>query len=275
MKPKGKLFAVGGAERKRANIPETSLRAKLKVLGRLLEEMKGTASRLEVIPTASAIPNIIAPEYLEVFRDMGCESVGILNIRTMRQADKKEYLERLRAADGVLFTGGDQAKIASALLGTQFLEILKHRYHTEPDFVICGTSAGAMMMSEVMIYGGQSGEALMTGQARLSRGLGLMTNSIVDSHFTERSRFGRLAAAVAQNDSLVGIGLGEDTGVIVREARFLEVVGSGIVCLYEPYNLSHNSASAVAQPLSFTGMRFSLLAQGQNYDLQKHKLVDL
>jgi cyanophycinase len=273
--PQGRLFIIGGAERKRADKKEDSLQEKLKVLGRMMTEMKGTETRLEIIPTASAIPNVIAPEYVEVFADMGCKNVGIMNIRTPRQANKTEYLERLRNADGILFTGGDQNKISTAFLGSEFHKILKFRYHNEPRFLIAGTSAGAMMMSDVMITGGQPADALMRGAALLKTGLGLLPNTVIDSHFVERGRFGRLAAAVAEHPQLTGIGLSEDTAILVSGARRIEVVGSGLVCIYDGRQMIYNStATQKKAPLAFENMRFHLLAQGLNYDMESGKCCE-
>jgi cyanophycinase len=267
--PKGRLFIIGGAERKRADKSEESLHEKLKVLGRMMSESKSTATRLEIIPTASAIPTVIAPEYVEVFDDMGCRNVGIMNIRTLRQADKSDYLERLRKADIVLFTGGDQNKISKAFLGTEFHKILRFRYQNEPDFMVAGTSAGAMMMSDVMICGGQPADALMRGAAILKNGLALLPNTVIDSHFVERGRFGRLAASIAEHPELTGIGLSEDTAIIVSEARYIEVVGSGLVCIYDGRQMGYNSTKHTKRsPLAFENMRFHLLAQNLKYDMQ-------
>jgi cyanophycinase len=272
--PQGRLFIIGGAERKRADKSEESLQEKLKVLGRMMTEMKGTATRLEIIPTASAIPNVIAPEYVEVFADMGCTNIGIMNIRTQRQAKKLEYLERLRQADGILFTGGDQNKISNAFLDSEFHKILKFRYENEPNFMVAGTSAGAMMMSDVMISGGQPADALMRGAALLKTGLGLLPNTIIDSHFVERGRFGRLAAAIAEHPQLTGIGLSEDTAILVSGAQHIEVVGSGLVCVYDARQMGYNSTTTRKKaPLAFENMRFHLLAQGLNYDMQSGMFV--
>src|SRR5690606_12913081 len=152
--------------------------------------------------------------YIDAFRRLNSENVGVLNIRNAKDCDKEEYFERLRSAEGDLFTGGDQLLLTKAFGNSEFLKILQDRYQNEK-FVIAGTSGGAMAMSKNMIGEGSSSEALLKGAVKMASGLSFMEPVIFDTHFIKRGRFGRLCQAVAQHPSCVGIGLGEDAGLLI------------------------------------------------------------
>lgn len=280
MTPKGKLIPVGGNEVKRATKEKTasgraSIKVKMEILNRILQEAKGVHTHIEIIPTASAIPNEIANDYLEAYRYLQARQVGVMNIRTASQTDKKEYIERLKQADAIMFTGGDQRKIVNAFGNSEFLQILKQRYQTEDNFVIAGTSAGAMCMSEVMIAGGDSLEALFKSTTKIQQGIGLMPNAIIDSHFVVRSRFGRLAVAVAQHPHLTGIGLSEDTGIIVTNGNQIEAIGSRLVCIFEGQEMRHNSLPNTKEKgmVAIENMSFDMFPRGYRYDLSTRKLT--
>ncbi len=279
--PQGKLIAVGGNEQKKVLRERTAkgkqgVKNRLAVLHRIVQEAKGSKTHIEIIPTASSIPDEIAHDYEVAYKHLKCQEVGVMNIRKQGQTDSEEYLERLQRADAIMFTGGDQRKIAAAFCNTQFLEIMQHRYLSEPNFVIAGTSAGAMAMSQTMLYGGDSEEALMKGIARLETGLGLATSTVIDSHFINRGRFGRLAVAIAHYPQLTGIGLGEDTGVIIREGRYLECIGSGLVCLFEGHDFRYKNLEPIGHGnglLSLENMIMHFLVRGHHYDMASRRFV--
>lgn len=279
--PKGKLVAVGGNEQKKVVRERTAkgkegVKNRLAVLHRIVQEAKGSKTHIEIIPTASAIPDEIAHDYEVAYKHLKCREVGVMNIRRQGQTDSNDYIERLQRADAIMFTGGDQRKIATAFCDTRFLEILQQRYLNEPNFVIAGTSAGAMAMSQTMLYGGDSEEALMKGIARLDVGLGLIPSVIIDSHFINRGRFGRLAVAVAHHPQLTGIGLGEDTGVIIREGRYLECIGSGLVCLFEGHDFRYKNLHPIGQGnglLSLENMIMHFMVRGHHYDMTERRFV--
>jgi len=200
MAPRGKLIAIGGAENRNHFEKE-----KLDVLARILKEMQGGNTVIEIIPTASGIPTQVGREYDKAFHSLGCKDAAVMNIRRKKDAEKKDFLLRIKNCDGIMFSGGNQARLSEIFLGTEFLEILKHRYQTEPDFVIAGTSAGAMAQSGKMINGGAPTEALIRGKALMINGLGFINNAIIDSHFVNRGRFGRLMVAVAEHPEMIGI----------------------------------------------------------------------
>jgi cyanophycinase len=165
-----------------------------------------------------------------------------------------------------MFTGGDQSKIVDCIGGTKFHSILAERYHNE-HFVIAGTSAGAMAMSQEMIAGGSITDSLFKGAVKLRGGMGLNSRLIIDSHFIKRGRFGRLTEAVAAFPDLIGIGLAEDTGVVLKDDSFT-VIGSGMVIVFDGSQLTHNKRSQMKDklPLSMAGLIVHVLADGDCYD---------
>jgi cyanophycinase len=234
--PKGKLIAVGGAEDKGIDLETGELYRnnlnffELGILRRIVKESGGPTDRIEVVTTASMIPHEVGNNYLNAFGKIGCTNIGVMHIRNREDATNKDYIERLHKADCVMFSGGNQLRLSSVFGGTEFLQVLQDRYQDE-DFVIAGTSAGAMAMSNTMIYEGNATRAHLKGEVKITTGLGFMDDVIIDSHFEKRGRFGRLAQAVASNPSCLGIGLGEDTGMLVTNGNQLEAIGSGMVMI--------------------------------------------
>lgn len=269
MTPKGKLIAVGGSEER-----NTESKARLDVLKRIVKEMKGRQSHIELITTASGIPRQIAEEYKAAFAHIGIRELGIMHVRSRRDADKKEMLRRVQACDGIMFSGGNQEKLSEVFIGTSFLDIMKERYRSEKEFVIAGTSAGAMAQSARMINGGTPAEAVKRGKAMMMDGLGFIESAIIDSHFVNRGRFGRLMVAVAEFPKLTGIGISEDTGVIITKERYLEVIGSGEVVIIDGHALRYNSLeSNEYHGLNIEHMIFHLLSKGTCYDMAEHRFV--
>ena len=277
--PKGKLIAVGGNEDK-GTYPNPKTRKRytldffeLGILKRLLVETGKPRPRVEVITTASAIPLEVATMYHEAFARLGVADLAVMPIRTPDEANRPEYLDRLRTCDAVMFSGGDQSKITEAFNGSAFLELMVERYYEEEHFVIAGTSAGAMAMSKVMIAGGNPFEALKKGAVKISVGLGLIDSLIIDSHFVMRGRFARLMEAVAAHPHHLGIGLGEDTGVLITGGSQIETIGSNLVVIVDGREIGHNNAfqAAKGEMLSVEGMIVHVLAKGNVYDLRRRQ----
>jgi cyanophycinase len=170
----------------------------------------------------------VADLYIAAFKKLGCENVGHLNIRVREDALNPENIQRAKSTSAVMFSGGNQLRLSSIFGGTEFLDTLHARYQSE-HFIIAGTSAGAMAMSQTMIYEGNATTAHLKGEVKLTTGLGFINGVIIDSHFNKRGRFSRLAQAVAANPGAIGIGLAEDTGVIVVDGDELQAIGSGSV----------------------------------------------
>ena len=279
--PKGYLVSIGGAEDKGTEIENGFLHSEhlkffeLGILKSILGLIKEVPSPIiEVITTASSIPDEVAENYQDAFGKLGCASIGHMRIRTREDASGKEYIDRLKACHCVMFSGGNQLRLSSIFGGTEFLDILKERYHNEA-FVIAGTSAGAMAMSNTMIYEGNAAQAHLKGEVKITTGLGLMQNVIIDSHFDKRGRFNRLAQAVAANPGAIGIGLGEDTGVIVSHGVELVAIGAGSVVIIDGKFIDYNNIADIefGQPISVENIVVHIMSSGDVYQLNKRNFI--
>ncbi len=283
MYPKGKLIAIGGAEHKgldednNGEFHRTNLNfVELGILRRIVEESGGVNARIEVITTASMIPLEVGENYLNAFGKIGCLNIGLMHIRNRQDAHRVEFLERLQAADGIMFSGGNQLRLGTTFGGTAFLNTLLQRYQDEENFVIAGTSAGAMAMSNTMIYHGDAEKAHLKGEVKITTGLGFIDDVIIDSHFEKRGRFGRLAQAVASNPQCVGIGLGEDTGMIISSGNKMEAIGSGLVMIVDGYDIGHSNIADIPEgnPISVESLKVHFCAQGNGYLLTERRFVE-
>jgi len=280
--PKGKLIIIGGAVDMGSNLSTQENIIKpnyLKffeqgILKRIITESeKNIGSIVEVITTASQIPELVGTEYIEAFSQLNVSHVGVLDIRKREDTANKEYLERIRKADVVMFSGGDQLRLSSIFGGTEFLQILKSRYQKE-HFVIAGTSAGAAAASTNMIYRGQSNKALIKGEVQITAGLGFIDSVIIDTHFVQRGRIGRLLYAVASNPGMLGIGLGEDAGLLITEGTMMEAIGSGLTILVNGRKMAETNIYDVemGSPVSIKNMRVSVMSIYDKYDLTQNQL---
>jgi cyanophycinase len=278
--PKGKLIAVGGAEDKgtdleRGQISRNNLNFfELGILRRFVEEAGGPTVRIEIITTASIIPNEVGENYLNAFGKISCTNVGLMHIRNRQDAMKSEYLERIRHCDAVMFSGGNQLRLSATFGGTDFLDILLDRYQNE-NFVVAGTSAGAMAMSNTMIYEGNATQAHLKGEVKITTGLGFIDDVIVDSHFEKRGRFGRLAQAIATNPQCIGIGLGEDTGMLILEGNKMEAIGSGLVIIIDGHEIGHSNIADIpdGNPISIENLKVHFCEKGNGYWLRERKFL--
>jgi cyanophycinase len=280
-KPQGKLFAIGGAEDKGVELEKGEIFKnnlnffELGILKRIINEAGGPDVRMEVITTASMIPNLIGENYLDAFGKIGCMNVGLLHIRNRADAMEEEYIQRIKDCNAVLFTGGNQLRLSSTFGGTQFLEILLQRYTDDKNFIVAGTSAGAMAMSNTMIYEGNATTAHLKSEVKITTGLGFMDDVIFDSHFEKRGRFGRLAQAIASNPSAIGIGLGEDTGMFIKDGNILEAIGSGLVMIVDGHEIRHNNIADIpdGNPISVENIKVHFCEKGNGYLLKERKFV--
>jgi cyanophycinase len=277
--PVGKLIAIGGAEDKGSSengeVHKSNLNFfELGILRRIVEEAGGPPSQIEVITTASTIPYEVGNNYLDAFGKIGCTNVGLMHIRNREDAMQEEYIDRLRLCNAVMFSGGNQMRLSATFGGTEFLKILHQRYHSQ-DFVIAGTSAGAMAMSNTMIYEGSAVRAHLKGEVKIATGLGFIDNVIIDSHFEKRGRFNRLAQAVATNPSSIGIGLSEDTGMLVTEGNKMEAIGSGLVIIIDGQNILHSNIAdiPVGNPISIENLKVHFCEKGNGYIIDERKFL--
>ncbi len=257
-KIKGKLIALGGGD-------DDGL------IKLIRSEICNIHSNIEVIATATKVPEESGNAYKEAFEELGCSNVQFMHIDEDNEADKPEYLERISKADVIFFTGGDQVRLARFLDHTELLQIMRRRYYTE-DIIISGTSAGAAVMSDCMIYDGYGHYSLIKGEMKTTTGFGFIKNIFIDTHFAERGRFGRLAHAVAHDPNYTGVGLSEETGIIIKEGDQIEVFGPGVVTIIDGSNIRYSNTRMVKEnePIAVENLAMHLLVEGYRYCLKEH-----
>lgn len=276
--PLGHLVAVGGAEDKGTDLEKGIVERnrlnffELGILKNIVSLIGDGAPRVEVITTASSIPDEVSQNYKDAFEKLGCMNVGHLRIRNREDASLPENIERLKRCNCIMFSGGNQLRLSSIFGGTEFLDVLKHRYQEE-DFLVAGTSAGAMAMSNTMIYEGNAAIASLKGEVKITTGLGLLHNVIIDTHFDKRGRFNRLAQGVAAQPGAIGIGLGEDTGIVVAEGRHLTAIGSGSVVIIDGKHIEYNNIADIdfGKPISVENIIVHIMSKGDTYNLETRK----
>jgi cyanophycinase len=267
--PKGRLLAIGGHEQRespsesRSN-PDQSADF---ILQRFVDELPARRT-IVVIPSASEEPEEAAQDYVDVFTKLGVENVEVLNVQSREQANSPESVAVIDRADGVMFTGGDQLRLTALLGGTALLTRLSERYLHEP-IVIAGTSAGAAAMSTPMIYQGRNDAGFLKDEIHVTTGLQLLRDVAIDTHFIKRGRIVRMAQIIATNPGCIGLGLEEDTAVLVTKGRELEVIGNGIVVLLDGHDCTGNTIYEIqpGEVFSIRDLRLHLLAKGQRYTL--------
>jgi cyanophycinase len=282
MVPKGKLVIIGGAVdlgsslnfKENINHPHYIKFFERGILKRvIMESAKAENSVIEVITTASQIPDIVGVEYIKSFNQLQVYNVNVMHIKSREDANNEEYLMRLEKADVLMFSGGDQLRLSSIFGGTAFLQSVKKKYK-ESNFLIAGTSAGAAAASTNMIYRGSSSEALIKGEVQITAGMGFIDSVIIDTHFVQRGRIGRLFYAVASNPGMLGIGLGEDAGLLITNGDTMEAIGSGLTILVDGRYISETSIYDVdmGSPVSIDNLRVHVMSIFDTYNLHKHEL---
>jgi len=277
MLPKGRLLLIGGAEDKGENkVPIAAHNTQfvaLEILKKLVSS-KSMDSRIEVITTASSYPDQMRAIYEKAFSIVGYTNVGFLDIHCIADAKNEAFIERINQCDTVMFSGGDQFKIATIIGGSPIAEAILKRYKMSSKFTVAGTSAGAMAMSKLMIQKGGKHEALIEYDLRISSGLGIMEECIIDTHFIRRGRFGRLAHAVITNSGQLGIGLGEDTALLIRKGRKAQCLGSGMVVIIDGRYIEQTNLSNVTKgaPIYVDNLRVHLLVRNCEFNIHTCKL---
>ena len=275
---KGTLIPIGGNEDKGHDQAESYSMDFIEegILSHVVKEAGGTDALIIVIPTASSIPIEVGDNYLNAFDKLGCNNVRVLNLRDREEADDHVFTKWIEKADCVMFSGGDQSRITKKIGHTIMHRILKDRYLNE-DFVIAGTSAGAMMMSEEMITGGSASESLFKGAVSMAGGMGFIPDLIIDSHFIQRGRFGRLAEAVARYPHLLGVGLSEDTGLVIKGGNEFKVIGSGMVIMFDPAGLTHNNEDILDQgiPMTLVNLTTHVLSNSDGFIIDERRVTIL
>ncbi len=273
--PKGTLIPIGGNEDKGLETSEIYTLEFIEdgILSHVVREAGGPESKIVVVPTASSIPKEVSQNYRQAFEKLGCRKIEIADIRKRSTSENASMVKLFEEADAVMFSGGDQSNIVKYIKNTSVHKVLSERFQNEP-FVIAGTSAGAMAMSSEMIAGGSAQESLQKGAVLMRDGMGFIPELIIDTHFIRRGRFGRLAEAMAIHPHLLGIGLAEDTGLIIKNCNEFRVIGSGMVILFDPSQLTHNSHRILPEgtPISMSNLVVHILANNDFFTISNRKL---
>lgn len=279
--PKGKLIIIGGAidtgsfTETKFDQPQNMNFFERGILKRITTEAaRDKDSRIEIVTTASNIPEKVGEEYIRAYQQLDVTNIGVLNIKTREEANADANTQRLKDADVVIFTGGDQLRLSSIFGGTAFHHLLLDKYENT-EIVIAGTSAGAAASSNNMIYQGSSQEALLKGEVKITGGLGLINNVIIDTHFVQRGRIGRLLYACASNPINLGIGLGEDTGLVITNGQTMEAIGSGLIILVDGTHMRNTNITDVemGEPVSIDNLAVHVMAIGDTFDLRSKKMT--
>jgi len=261
---RGYIIPIGGAE-DRLRDPA--------ILERFVEVCGGREARIAIIPTASSRPET-GPAYERVFRDLGVGAARSLPFESRRDCDDPRLLERLEHAEGVFMTGGNQLKLSTTIGGTAVGEILRRR-NAEDGLHVAGTSAGAAVLSEHMIAFGDEGPTPHADMVTLAPGLGLTQTAIIDQHFRQRDRLGRLLTALAYNPRPIGIGLDEDTAAFIGPGDTIEVYGSGGITIVDPSALEYSSMDSAhrSEAVSMLNVRLHILTEGASYDIASRRAM--
>jgi cyanophycinase len=254
---RGWIIPIGGAENKEND---------RHILERFVRVSGGPDADIVVIPTASRM-NETGPRYERLFTDLGAARVTVMDFDTRRDCQEAGRLERLDEATGIFFTGGNQLRLSTLLGGTPVAKLIRAR--NAHGVTVGGTSAGASILSEHMIAFGDEGSSVVSGSVRLAPGLGLTNRFIIDQHFRQRDRLGRLLTALSYNPFAVGIGLDEDTAAFIGPDETVEVEGSGGVTIVDAADVSYSSIDAVdeGQPVCLLGLRLHMLVAGATFNL--------
>lgn len=260
-KNRGYIIPIGGAEEKFHN-PE--------ILDRFIDVCGGKSARVAIIPTASELEDT-GRNYEKLFRQIGVQHAKVLQIDTREDCNNTEHTDYIEKSDGVFMTGGNQLRLSTTLGGTPVAQLIRRR--NADGMHVAGTSAGAAFMPEHMIAGGDEGSTPSPDMVRMAPGLGLTNNFIIDQHFRERDRLGRLLTALAYNPFAMGIGLDEDTAAFIRPGDDLEVVGSGGITIIDPTNLSYSSMDRARRgdPVSLIDVKLHILISGGRFEIQSRQ----
>lgn len=282
MIPKGKLIIIGGHEDK-GNVNGENLtihkkkvsKSHFEILGTMISKIPRAHHVIEIITAASSIPMEMEEVYINSYKQEGFTHVAFIKVESKEDASDPDSIKRIQGAHAVFFTGGDQRKLISLLAETPLLKAIKNKYYSDKNFIVGGTSAGAMVLPETIITGGLIREALYKEDIKLAKGFGLINDIIVDTHFIKRGRFARLAHAVILNPACLGIGLGEDTALIISGGNHAECLGSGMVIIIDGSKIANTNIVVAKEyvPIVVENLNVSILAEGTKYLVKEKKFA--
>ncbi|MEN6462907.1 MAG: cyanophycinase [Syntrophomonas sp.] len=263
---KGNLIIIGGAEDKYGES---------KILEEVVEIIGGEDARISILTTATQHPEEVGEEYRDVFLRLGAKEIDILNINSRDEANLDDNIRRIEDATGFFFTGGDQLRITSILGGTKAYEALHYSYNQGT--AVIGTSAGASVMCSTMIVEGNSNDAARKCTLKMAPGLSLLEGVIIDQHFDQRGRLGRLLCGVAENPGILGIGIDEDTAIQVFPEEYFEVLGNNAVTVIDGTSIKSTNVSELKpdEVLAITNASLHILCKGYGFDFKKREVLRL
>lgn len=258
---KRQLLIIGGAEDKEGDCL---------ILREFVRRAGGTKARIVIMTAATELPREVGENYIRVFERLGAEHVRIVDTETREDASSSTALKAIEEATGVFFTGGDQSRITGIIKDTE-LDAAIHRRFAE-GVIVGGTSAGAAVMPDVMIVEGDSETNPRINIVELGPGMGYLPGVVIDQHFSQRGRLGRLISALAQQPAILGFGIDENTAMAVTDDQF-EVIGEGVITVVDESELVHNNVDEILkdEPLAFCGAKLHILPHGYKFDLKTHK----
>jgi cyanophycinase len=260
-KQRGWIVPVGGAEDKEG---------RAEILRRFVSLCGGNNARIAVIPTASQLEST-GRKYEVLFKELGAKDAQSLGYKNREDTERKDWMEMLETATGVFLTGGNQLRISTVLGGTMVATTIRRM--NARGVPVGGTSAGAAILSEHMIAFGAEGATPRAGMATLAPGMGLTNRVVIDQHFRQRDRIGRLLTALSYNPFAVGLGLDEDTAAFIDSDDVVHVLGAGAITVVDAASIEHSSISSaeMGDVICMTGVRIHLLPSGGRFDLQSRK----
>lgn len=260
----GMVLPIGGAEDKSGDGP---------IVQRFVEEAGGAHARIAIVPTASERPEA-GENYQALFRGMGAASAEIVRVERRDDANQEAALEPLRRATGIYIGGGAQAKLVTLLAGTLVMECIRERH--AGGAIVAGTSAGASIIGSHMMSGGEGAETARKGMVEMVAGFGLLQDIIVDQHFSQRGRIGRLLVLFAANPGLLALGIDEDTGALISPDGAFEVIGSNsVIVLDGRHVVSNYFRQEQGDVVSVTGSTMHVLGPGCRFDLRGRRVIEL
>ena len=259
----GQLIIIGGAEDREGDC---------RVLREFVRRAGGTKANIVIMTAATELPREVGEQYTKIFERFGAEQVRIIDTVTRDDSSSSTYLEAVEKSTGIFFTGGDQARITSIIKDTE-LDALIHKRYAE-GAVIAGTSAGAAVMPDVMIVEGDSTTNARAEVVEMGPGMGFLPGIVIDQHFSQRGRLGRLIAALAQQPAVLGFGIDEDTAIIVNQ-DVIEVIGSGSVTIVDVAEITHSNVDNLLkdEAMALCNARLHILPEGYSYNLKNRKPI--
>jgi len=259
---KGNLILIGGAEDRKED----------KLILRKIVELNN-AKTVTVIPSASCYPTGVSEDYYHAFKSLGVENIQIFDIREPGEADSEKYIQEIEKSDLVFMTGGDQVKLFHVFRNTELLEKIIH-LHNHKGLNIAGTSAGAAVASNPMIYDGNI-HGLKKGSVHFSEGFGLIKDVTIDTHFISRGRLGRLTQFLCTGITSYGIGLGENTAIFINPDNVFHVIGTGMISIVDTKNVSFSNYKDIREdePIVIHGITAGFLQHGSTFDMNTWKVV--